>query len=71
MIAALTALIGHKYGKIALEVLVIGGLVFGAYEWAETRGRAAQKEADAGAQAVQIEQERQKVVLSCRTAQGC
>jgi hypothetical protein len=54
----LTMLVGSKYGKVALEIIIIVGLVFSAYKWAEHRGREAQKQADDQQQTQQIEQSR-------------
>lgn len=59
MITTLTALLASKYGKYVLEIAIVAGLVFGAYKWAERRGRDAQKESDAQQQAQEIEKSRQ------------
>jgi hypothetical protein len=60
VIATLTALVASKYGKIALEIVIVVGLVFGAYKWAEQRGRDAQKSDDDQRQTQQIERSRQE-----------
>lgn len=59
MIATLQWLLASKYGKVALEIAIVGALVFGAYKWAESRGRTAQKSADDQSQAAQIEKSRE------------
>lgn len=58
MIATIEALMASKYGKYALEIIIVVGLVFGAYKWAEHRGRDAQKQFDDQQQTKQIEQSR-------------
>jgi hypothetical protein len=60
MIATLEALLASKYGKVALEILIVAGLVFGAYKWAERRGRDAQKSDDQQQQSTAIEKSRQE-----------
>jgi hypothetical protein len=60
MITTLTALLASKYGKYAVEALIVVGLVFGAYKWAENRGRVAQKETDDQKQTQDIEKSRQE-----------
>jgi chromosome segregation ATPase len=60
MIATLTALMASKYGKYALEIFIVVGLVFGAYKWAEHRGRDSQKQADDQQQTQQIENSRKE-----------
>jgi|GEM_PF-5483341 len=46
MISILTGLLASKWGKYALEAVLVIGLVFGAYKAAEHIGRDAQKAAD-------------------------
>jgi hypothetical protein len=51
-------MVGSKYGKYALEALVLFGLIFGAYKWAERRGREAQRDKDNQVQSLEIEKSR-------------
>jgi hypothetical protein len=60
MITILTGLLASKWGKYALELVVVLGLVFGAYKWAESRGRSAQKDSDQQSQSKVIEQSRKE-----------
>jgi hypothetical protein len=64
MITTLSALLGSKYGKYVLEVVLVLGLVFGAYKWAEHRGRDAQRDQDNQAHAVEIEKSRKEAADS-------
>lgn len=60
MINVLSFLVTSKYGKYALELIVVLGLIFGAYKWAEHRGRTAQKDADDQHQSQEIENSRKE-----------
>lgn len=58
MITLLTGLLASKWGKYVLELVVVLGLVFGAYKWAESHGKSVQKETDDQHQAQEIETNR-------------
>jgi hypothetical protein len=60
MITTLSALLGTKYGKYLLEVALVCGLVFGAFKFAEHRGRDAQRDQDNQAHAIEIEKSRKE-----------
>jgi uncharacterized protein HemX len=60
MVTTIGALLGTKYGKWIFEIVVVVGLVFGAYKWAEHRGRTQQKETDDQHQSQEIETSRRE-----------
>jgi len=60
MITLITGLVGSKYGKYVLEIALVAGLIFGAYKWAEDRGKKVQKDRDDQAHSVEIEKSRKE-----------
>ena len=67
MITILTGLLASKWGKYILEFGGVALLVFGAYKWAESRGRATQRDSDDQKNTQQIEQAR-KVAADAKDA---